>query len=259
MVATLHKPRRCLLRFLPSRPAPSRRTPSTSILTAYASSNGYCGPPRTVLPPFVHHRPAVQHVQPTSYRIPVEPAGGKNTLLRSPVERPSRRILQHSPWSTLQPRGSWNHGTSRIHADPPPPPRVVLRSPSLDLSTHPPTQGPRPWSHTFQLGRSRRPPHRSGPPMPLLLRLELPMSLPRSGLTMPLLRLAPLITLRLAPPTLLLRLAPLTHLLSRGLPTLLPLGPRHTWYTPPMPPMPHQGTPISTHRPNPLISPPAAA
>ena len=104
MVAAPHKPRRCLLRFLlPSRLAPL---------------DEYCGPTGTVLPPSVPHRPAVQHVQPTTYRIPVELAGGKNTLLRSPVEHPSRRIRQHSHWSSLQPRGSWSHGTRCIHADP---------------------------------------------------------------------------------------------------------------------------------------------
>ena len=62
----------------------------------------------------------------------------------------------------------------------------------------------------------------------------------------------------LGPAYALLRLDPLTLLLRKGLSTPLLLNPRHTRYTPPIPPMPHQGTPISTRSPNPLLSPLAA-
>ena len=34
------------------------------------------------------------------------------------VEHPSRRTLQHNPWSSLQLRGSWSRGNRRIHVDP---------------------------------------------------------------------------------------------------------------------------------------------
>ena len=94
-------------------------TPWTSIPIACASSSWYYGPTGTVLPlNLVCHGPAVQHVQPTTYRIPMEFVSWKNTQLRSPVEYPSRRTRQCSPWSRLQPCGSRVRGDRLIHANP---------------------------------------------------------------------------------------------------------------------------------------------
>lgn len=83
--------------FSPTSSRPPRRTPWTSVLTAYTSFNGYCGPTETVLPPSVRHRPAVQHVQPTTDRIPVEFAGEKTPYFGAPSNAPAGGYANTAP------------------------------------------------------------------------------------------------------------------------------------------------------------------
>ena len=254
MVAAPHKPRRCLLRFLlPSRLAPLdgllglQYPPPTPRPTGTAAQlERYSYHPSVIAPPY-----SMSNQQPTGF--PWNSPAGKTPYFGAPSNVPA------GGYANTAPGAAYNRGEleprHQPHLSRPPLPRGVLRSPSLDLSTHPPTQGPRPWPHTFQLRRSRRPQRHPEPPTPLL-RSEPPMPLLRSEPPTPL--------LRSEPPTPLFRSDALTPLLRSAPPTPPPLGPRHIRHTPPTPsiglvtPPQRRGTPTSPRRPNFPPAPPAA-
>ena len=146
MVAAPHKPRRCLLRFLlPSRlalldgllelqysPPTPRPTGTTAQLERYFYH------PSAIAPPC-----SMANQQPTG--SPWNSPAGKTPYYGAQSNAPA------GGYANTAPGAAYNHAGAGATAPAvftlTPSPQGVLRLPNLDLSTHPPKQGPRPWSH----------------------------------------------------------------------------------------------------------------